>query len=279
MLQEYLQGYTLYEMIYFFFIYSFIGWVMETAFCSINERRFAIRGFLVGPYCPIYGFGMCFIILLLPPSMSWQNVYLGGVLIATALEYVTGWLLETLFHTKWWDYSEHRYNLHGRVSLFISLVWGILALLIVKIVQPVIASWVVMIPETAGKIILICLLLLFMVDTVYSVIVAVKMSNRIIKRDELRERLQSFVETIQEADLHKAVKEKLENRTLSEQLAIVKEHLQTNAGQWKEKQREQWEDLQKRWEQSRYRLFEQRLRNAFPHLQPKERKKKKDPDD
>ena len=106
-----------------FVAYSFLGWCCETTYCSIGAGHFINRGFLSGPVCPVYGFGAMAVILLLEPvKNSAALVFLLGMAVASVLEYITGWLLETLFHTKWWDYSTYRFNIHGRVCLRNSLM-------------------------------------------------------------------------------------------------------------------------------------------------------------
>lgn len=93
--------YSLADIIFLFFIYSFVGWLWETVYCSIKDKKFAYRGFLVGPYCPVYGFAVTTVLLATEPFQSnilW--LFLSGLLVATAFEYVAGWLLETVFHMK-----------------------------------------------------------------------------------------------------------------------------------------------------------------------------------
>lgn len=117
--------YSLADIIFLFFIYSFVGWLWETVYCSIKDKKFAYRGFLVGPYCPVYGFAVTTVLLATEPFQSnilW--LFLSGLLVATAFEYVAGWLLETVFHMKLWDYSQEFGNIQGRIAPRISLFWG-----------------------------------------------------------------------------------------------------------------------------------------------------------
>ncbi len=124
---------SLTNMLLYFFLYSFLGWAQETVQCSIKEKRFVNRGFLNGPICPIYGCGALLIFnLLLPiqrgiasPWLSVPLVFLCGALIASVLEYVTSWAMETLFHSRWWDYSDKKWNINGRMGTFVncSCVW------------------------------------------------------------------------------------------------------------------------------------------------------------
>lgn len=129
--------YSLIDVIFLFFIYSFVGWLWETIYCSIKDRKFAYRGFLAGPYCPVYGFAVTTVLVATKPFQShllW--LFLSGMLVATVFEYVAAWLLETLFHMKLWDYSNEFGNIQGRIAPAISLFWGFGIVILVKFIQP-----------------------------------------------------------------------------------------------------------------------------------------------
>ena len=121
----------------YFLWYSFLGWIMETVYCSIRERRFVFRGFLKGPICPIYGFGVLMMVLWL--SKFTQNAflfYLVATVTMSAWEYLVGWLLEVTTHMKYWDYSDHRFHLKGRICLSTSLFWGVAAYAAIYWIHP-----------------------------------------------------------------------------------------------------------------------------------------------
>lgn len=131
----------------YFVLYSFIGWVWETILCTCTSHKWASRGFLYGPICPIYGFGGVAIQLLahllsqLLPSASmadfqWWQVFLFSFVVCTILEYTTHWLLEKLFHAYWWDYTNMPLNLHGRICLPASTCFGLAGVLLVYVVLP-----------------------------------------------------------------------------------------------------------------------------------------------
>lgn len=125
------------ELITCFFLYSFIGWLIETIICSIYQKRLVYRGFLLGPYCPIYGFIASFITVLTYKYVDWPVlVYIFSFLSATVGEYVISFILEKAFHMTWWDYTNYKINLHGRVALVPSLFWGLLGLVLVYVVNP-----------------------------------------------------------------------------------------------------------------------------------------------
>lgn len=132
-----LLGYPVTQLILFFFFYSFVGWVMETCYCSILERKYVARGFLYGPICPIYGVGVLLMILFFKPLTGNPVLfYVTAVVVMSAWEYFVGWLLETTTHVKYWDYSHIRFNLHGRICLPISLTWGVLSYVVIYWIHP-----------------------------------------------------------------------------------------------------------------------------------------------
>ena len=129
--------YTLSEVVVLFFTYSVVGWLWETFYCSIKDRHFAYRGFLFGPYCPVYGFAVTTILI---STYEVQNnlimLFIVGLVVSTIFEYVASLFLEKTFHMKLWDYSHLWGNLQGRVAPVISLFWGIGVVVLVRFIQP-----------------------------------------------------------------------------------------------------------------------------------------------
>ena len=120
-----------------FFIYSVLGYISEVIYCSVPQRRFVNRGFLYGPYLPIYGFGSLIVTVLLDPFREAPlAVFLLAFVLTSCLEYFTSWLLEKLFSVKLWDYSKHKVNINGRVCLLNSTLFGLLGLAAEYLVQP-----------------------------------------------------------------------------------------------------------------------------------------------
>lgn len=121
----------------YFLWYSFLGWAIETAYCSLKARHFVYRGFLAGPICPIYGAGALIMILFFTPLLEhpvWM--YLIACVVMSAWEYLVAWLLETATHVKYWDYSHLPFNLHGRICLSVSMWWGLLANFALRVLHP-----------------------------------------------------------------------------------------------------------------------------------------------
>lgn len=132
----------------YFLIYSFLGWVAETIYCSYFEKRFVYRGFLNGPYCPIYGFGALLVIYALDSFKdSIPMLFLMGLILTSILEYLTSLVMEKIFDMKWWDYSNKRFNINGRVCLLNSTMFGVLSVIAVKVLHPITVNIVGKIPD------------------------------------------------------------------------------------------------------------------------------------
>ncbi len=130
-----------------FFIYSVLGYFSEVIYCSVPQKRFVNRGFLYGPYLPIYGFGSLIVIILLDPFRDYPAVvFILAFLLTSCLEYFTSWLLEKLFSIKLWDYSKHRVNINGRVCLLNSTLFGIMGLVAEYLVQPFVEDLIALLP-------------------------------------------------------------------------------------------------------------------------------------
>lgn len=181
------------DLFLYFIVYSFIGWVMETTFASIRNRRFINRGFLIGPFTPIYGFGAVLIIqcsnwisgMFEDSFISLFVTVISSTLVVTVLEFITGLLLERVFDTKWWDYSSNAFNFKGYICLKYSLLWGILAFLLIQVVHPVILQIVELIPVTSKGKISTLLAMYFFVDTIKSITDTLDLRKVIINYSDL----------------------------------------------------------------------------------------------
>lgn len=138
------------DLLLLFVIYSFLGWVLETIHASIRDKKLVNRGFLAGCFCPIYGFGAVLTVLIFDLINIYIKNYttfmvvsvIATIVIVTLLEYITGYLLEKIFHSKWWDYSDDFANIHGYICLSYSLLWGVLAFILIKFINPVIMNFI-----------------------------------------------------------------------------------------------------------------------------------------
>jgi len=123
--------------IIYFFIFSFLGWIIESIYSFIVLGHFAKRGFLYGPLCPIYGFGaLIFIIFLARYRNSAMKIFVYAAVICSVFEYIASYILEVLFHLRWWDYTTDFYNINGRISIFYTLAWGFIGIIFVGKIYP-----------------------------------------------------------------------------------------------------------------------------------------------
>ena len=173
---------TFTELVLLFFIYAFLGWCAEVAFAAFKNGRFVNRGFLNGPICPIYGFGLIGVVLLLAPLKGnlWL-LFIGACVITTLIELVTGFLLEKLFHAKWWDYSGMPLNIGGYVCLLFSLIWGVACMAIVLWVHPPIYGLVHRLPKLLTRILDGVFLAMLAVDLAATVATIRKLSRRLAR--------------------------------------------------------------------------------------------------
>ncbi|KAB7790945.1 putative ABC transporter permease [Bifidobacterium leontopitheci] len=137
------------KLFLWFLFYSFVGWVYESILVSFLEHRPVNRGFLNGPLCPIYGSGAVLAVVLLQPLGNPVLIFLASMIGASVLEYVTSWVMEQLFHARWWDYSDYRFNLNGRICLLGACIFGVGGVVITKLIHPYVAGVTDMIPVTA----------------------------------------------------------------------------------------------------------------------------------
>ena len=163
-----------------FILYSILGWFMEVVIVSSKKRKITARGFLIGPWCPIYGFGALFITLLLKKYYNDPiALFVMSFLMGTILEYVTSYIMEKLFHARWWDYSDHKFQINGRVSLTTSLGFGLLGLILVYILNPFFLRIIQNIPSIIFCIIMIIILVIFLTDVIasYKIISNIKITK------------------------------------------------------------------------------------------------------
>lgn len=137
MTEPILFGLPLSAAFFFFIVYSIMGWTLETVYCSVLEKRLVSRGFLYGPLCPIYGVGVLMMVCWFKPLMDRPILfYLVATVCMSAWEYLVGWFLETTTHIKYWDYSMYRFNLKGRICLWVCLMWGVLSFVVLYFIHP-----------------------------------------------------------------------------------------------------------------------------------------------
>ncbi len=152
-----------------FIIYSFLGWLMEVSLIFISKKKIVNRGFLLGPICPIYGYGVLGILFLIGNATTdILSVFLKSILICSLLEYFTSYIMEKMFKARWWDYSNKKFNINGRICLETMLPFGILGTFIVYILNPLVLGIVKMIPSIIRNILAIILFISYIIDNIIS---------------------------------------------------------------------------------------------------------------
>lgn len=170
---------TIFEAVAYFLVYAFLGWCTEVIFAALKTSKFVNRGFLLGPVCPIYGFGVIAVLYLLAPMFNRPlSVFIMSVLITSAVEFLVGWLAEKLLHTRLWDYSDCFMNVGGYICLAFSLMWGVGCMAVIYIFHPVISRLISLIPKPIGIPVTLFLLALVIADTVITLIHALKIESR-----------------------------------------------------------------------------------------------------
>lgn len=189
-------GYEFYYLFYVFILYGIVGWIYESSYASIKEKSFVNRGFLTGPIIPIYGCGaLLFYLVFWDYRDQVFVVFIGGAVLATFLEYITSFLMEAIFHTRWWDYSNFRINLNGRVALLVSLFWGVLACVMLNIIHPGMDYLIKAIPEKIGRIMGHVITAAFILDMIDASITSVKLEKMLAKLQKLRQDMMDYIET------------------------------------------------------------------------------------
>lgn len=168
---------TIIKFFLFFVIYSFLGWCFEVAYAFTEKGHFINRGFLYGPFCPIYGLGITIIVVCLAPfKNNLLLLFLMSTILTSALEYITGYMLERFFNAKWWDYTNNRFNIKGRICLSFSIVWGIASVLVLLLIHPIIEFLVYAFSNKAIFYLYLITIFYFMFDFTFTIISLIKLT-------------------------------------------------------------------------------------------------------
>ena len=190
-------GMTFYQIIWYFLIYSFLGWCVEVAYQGVEKGLIVNRGFLNGPVCPIYGFGIIGI-LALGNSIDVKGaedasalvLFFAGMIFATLLELIGGFALDKIFHARWWDYSGKPLNFRGYICLEFSVIWGLAIMATIRIFHPMTEHFTIdLIPGEAGRWLLLIACAAYFADFVVSVMIMNGLNKRMAELDELREKM------------------------------------------------------------------------------------------
>ncbi len=221
-----------YAIASYFVIYSFVGWIVEVIYQALKKGKIINRGFLNGPVCPIYGFGMVAVLLFFDyidigdlQEASGLFLFAIGVIFSTAIELFGGWTLDKLFHTKWWDYSKEKYNLRGYICLKFSIIWGIGVVFIMHVIHPLVQKFSVnLIPSKFGWWILAILYSIYFVDLVVTVTEIIGLNKEIKQLEETKASLRVVSDAISTRVGESAIKtsQRIEESQIQSELAKEK---------------------------------------------------------
>lgn len=269
----------MYDIIWFILIYSLIGWVLEVSFAACVHGKFVNRGFLSGPVCPIYGFGVAIVYLMLKPlAHTWIWLFLGSAILTSLLEYITGYVLEKMFGQRWWDYSDMKFNLNGYICLEFSIVWGVVCVFAVKVLFPLTDMLINIVPFVLGVVLEAVFGIIMLADIVYT-------TNRVLGFNRDMKRLKALSDALEKnsCKIGEAVAENtLEAR---EKLEETKEKIEESKEKFEENNkdkilaaREKIEETKEKYKETKERYDEalkgfsakyKRILTAFPKLKSK----------
>ncbi len=191
-------GMTLYQIFWYFIIYSLIGWMIEVVFHAVTQGKIVNRGFLNGPICPVYGSGVLMVLIVLfligsilgiKTSVEVSHpmiLFAIGIVFASLIEFLAGFILDKLFHARWWDYSDRKFNINGYICLEFSIIWGLAIAFVLRVIQPGIENIIDMIPHMLGDILLIIIYMIFVADIVITVLTVLKMNKQLERMEDIQ---------------------------------------------------------------------------------------------
>mgnify|MGYP001473409718 CR=1 FL=1 len=257
---------SLYNVLLYFIIYAFIGWCIEVAYAAIMTGKFVNRGFLNGPVCPIYGFG---VVILIEATTTIKNnlalTFIVSIIVTSCIEFATGFILEKLFNHRWWDYSHRVFNLKGYICLRFSLIWGIASVFVVKVIHTLVSNVTKLIPELLGNIILGSIIILLIIDIISAVETVLEFNVRLKKIDEISAKIKDSSDVLA--------------KEISKNTIEFKRKYDENSIEFKRKHEDELTSIKRKYENEIYELkqnynnlvarkniLHRRLIKAFPNI-------------
>ena len=262
----------IYIALEYFLVYSFLGWCTEVAYQAVKRGQIINRGFLNGPVCPIYGFGVLAVFRMLEAAgegdLHVQNafmVFIFGVVLATAIELFGGWMLDKLFHARGWDYADQPFNLHGYICLEFSIIWGLGILLVVRGVNPAVTHALSLVPERVGWVLIVIFMAVFIADLIISVLVMTGLNKRMAEIDEMREKMRVVSNDLSERIGSRAIGTAQHIDEAKVQASLAKTEARSRVDQKREEYEARRRDLIEKIRASRH-FGAGRMLRAFPEM-------------
>ena len=199
-----------------FIIFSVVGWISEVLYVGIfHEHKFVNRGFLHGPVCPVYGFGGL-VILILPPSLysTWIPLFFSSMIMCTLVEYFVSWIMEKMFHARWWDYSHYKFHINGRICLLNSVLFGFLGVGVIHFIYPQLLNLLNWLGDVTIQVSTDVIAVVLAVDLVATV-------RKLVDFGATMEKIKTFGESLRDYYGNEAW---FRSENLESMLASVKEH-------------------------------------------------------
>ncbi len=216
-----------------FFFYSFLGWLIESVKGLIETKKFVNRGFLIGPLCPIYGFGSLLILFLLQKyANDIITLFVLSVVVCSILEYFTSYIMEKLFKLRWWDYSNRKFNIEGRICLTNLMAFGVLGILLIHFINPFVLGLISRMSDKLIIVTFVILYLFFLMDIVVSYEIINKISDTAmsIKKDsteEITEKVRKIL--VKKGGLYERINRSFNYEATEKMLKDISDKLKTKA--------------------------------------------------
>ncbi|HAV00351.1 MAG TPA: hypothetical protein DCW47_04050 [Lachnospiraceae bacterium] len=285
-------GVSIYYITGLLIVFSFIGWVWESSYVSVCEKRLANRGYVMGPLCTIYGVAVAVAYIVLRPLRGqYILLFLAGTIFATVLELVTFKVMDTVFHTSWWDYTDKKFNYKGMVCLEASVLWGLCAELLFTVMIPFFDWFTSLYPKRTGEAVYTVIFFLYLIDFTIATIAAADISKQIAKleamldeigaalknsriystSEEVVSKLLQLKTNLVEADYLRRYSKRLEVMQavwadqfkflgIKETMTDLRGKLKTAAGKFEES-----------WAGAKFKVAESRVFKAYPKLKSKKK--------
>ena len=250
--------YSIIKWLFFFYFYCFFGWIFESAYVSLRSKKFVNRGFMRGPFLPIYGSGA---IMMLVVSMPFQDniflTYIAGCIGATVLELVTGVAMEALFKVRYWDYSNQKFNYKGHICLSSTIAWGFLTIFMTEFLHKVVEKIISFIPAMTINVVTVIVTVYIIIDFTLSFKAAMDLRDILVgleKAKQEMERIQKRLDVIIAVANDEREMRKLENsmriddlmESIEERFGAFKERIKINPSEFMEDVREEITELRSR---------------------------------
>ena len=266
---------TAYDLCFFFIVYSVAGWIVEVIFHAVVKGKIVNRGFLNGPVCPVYGFGMILVLLIynMVGSDNTFIVFLEGVIFTTLIELIAGFILDKFFHARWWDYSSMPLNLNGYICAGFSLIWGLAVVFVIKQVHVFIYNVTSgLIPEHIGWPILAVLYAIFILDTTVTVLTLIGLNKKLDELDHISASIKRVSDRMTDTVGNTSLKVTQKAQESAVQASLAKAQIRDAAEESREALELRRRELQEKYDSLRESIIRHRhygmgrILNAFPDV-------------